>query len=279
MSGALVVVATPIGNLGDLSPRAVDALAGADAIACEDTRHTRKLLTHAGISGIRLLAVHGENEGEMGPKVAAMVAAGKRVALVTDAGTPAVSDPGQRIVAAVLADGGHVEVVPGPSAVVAALVASGLPTDRFCFEGFLPRKGSARARQLAAIASEPRTTVIYEAANRAATTLADLAAACGSDRPAALARELTKVHEEVRRGTLGRLAEQATIDPPKGECVLVVGGAPPAEPAGDDEIALALQREIDAGADRRTAVASVMAATGAAKNRVYEISLGLTGSG
>jgi 16S rRNA (cytidine1402-2'-O)-methyltransferase len=273
MAGALVVVSTPIGNLADLSPRAADALAAADLIACEDTRQTRKLLNHAGVQGARLMALHAHNEAAGAAKVVDRVAAGERVALVTDAGTPSISDPGQRVVAAVAAAGFAVEVVPGPSAAIAALVGSGLATDRFCFEGFLPRKGGERTRRLAAIADDARTTVIYEAPTRLAATLADLRERCGAARPAAVARELTKIHEEIARGTLDELAERWRTVAPKGECVIVVSGAPEPEPASDSAITSALAARVEAGEDRKSAVAGVAAALGVPRRRVYELSL------
>ena len=272
--GRLVVVATPIGNLGDLSPRAVEALAGADVIACEDTRRTRALLTAAGVRAPRLLAVHDANEAERADAVVALLEGGTTVALVSDAGTPAVSDPGQRVVAAAVAAGHPVTVVPGPSAAIAALVASGLPTDRFVFEGFLPRKGAERGRRLAAAAAEQRTVVLYEAPHRVARTAADLAAACGPDRPVALARELTKVHEEVWRGTLRDLVARVAEVAPRGEHVLVLGGAAEAAAAGDADIEAALADRLAAGDDRRAAVAAVTEALGVPRRRVYELSLG-----
>src|SRR5438105_9442240 len=174
-AGALVIVATPIGNLGDLSPRAVEALSAADAIACEDTRRTRKLLSHAGVRTPTLLTVNDHSESRQVRAILARLDAGQRVAVVTDAGTPGISDPGERLVAAAAAAGIDVEVVPGPSAAVAALVVSGLPTGRFCFEGFLPRKGAARAERLRALVTERRTTVIYEAPHRVRETVAELA--------------------------------------------------------------------------------------------------------
>jgi len=272
--GRLVVVATPIGNLGDLSPRAVEALAGADVIACEDTRRTRALLTAAGVRAPRLLAVHDANEAERADAVVALLEGGATVALVSDAGTPAVSDPGRRVVAAAVAAGHPVTVVPGPSAAIAALVASGLPTDRFVFEGFLPRKGAERGRRLAATAAEQRTVVLYEAPHRVARTAADLAAACGPDRPVALARELTKVHEEVWRGTLRDLVARVAEVAPRGEHVLVLGGAAEAAAAGDADIEAALADRLAAGDDRRAAVAAVTEALGVPRRRVYELSLG-----
>ncbi len=200
--GTLVLVATPIGNLGDLPPRAVAALQAADVICCEDTRHSRKLLDHAGITPKRLLAVHAHNEAEAAERLVAEMRLGVTVACITDAGTPGISDPGERLVAAAVAAGVRVELVPGPAAVIAALVLSGLPTGRFCFEGFLPRKGRERAETLRAIAAEPRTTVLYEAPHRLVATVGDLHDACGGTRRIAIARELTKKFEEVWRGTL-----------------------------------------------------------------------------
>ena len=270
-SGRLVVVGTPIGNLGDLSPRAVEALRTADVICCEDTRHTRKLLTHAAITGPRLVAVHEHNEAEQAERVVEWVRDGKRVALVSDAGMPAVSDPGARVVAAVADAGLPLEVVPGPSAVLAALVVSGLPTDRFAFEGFLPRKGRERAARLAAVAADDRTTVLYEAPQRVAATLADLAAACGGERRVAVARELTKLHEEVRRGTLADI----DVAEPRGEYVVVLEGAPPRAPATAADVEVALRHRLDAGDDKKTAVAAVAAELGVAKRDVYAAALTL----
>ena len=259
--GRIVLVGTPIGNLGDLSPRAVAALAGADVIACEDTRVSRKLLTHAGITGHRLVTLHGHNEATVAPDLVGRAAAGEVVAVVTDAGMPGISDPGARLVAAAAAAGVAVEVVPGPSAAVAALVVSGLPTDRFGFEGFLPRRGGERAARLAAIATAQRTTVLFESPSRVRATVADLVSACGCDRPIAIARELTKLHEEVWRGSAGDAATWLESAQPRGEYVLVVGPAP-LEPAGivdDDAIAAALAPYLEAG-DAKAAVAAVSAA-------------------
>ena len=272
--GALVVVGTPIGNLGDLSPRAVEALATADVIYCEDTRHSRKLLTHAGISGVPLRSLHEHNEDDRVDEVVGAVATGRTVALVTDAGMPAVSDPGGRVVAAVGAAGLRVTVIPGPSAVLVALVASGLPTDRFCFEGFLPRSGRERTERLAGIAAETRTTVLFEAPVRTAATLRDLAAVCGYDRPVAIARELTKLHEEVWRGTLAAGVEWAAAGV-RGEVVLVLGGADePVDQVVDDEVLVrALAEQTASGARTRGAVDEVAAAHGVSRRRVYELAL------
>jgi 16S rRNA (cytidine1402-2'-O)-methyltransferase len=276
VSGALVVVATPIGNLGDLSPRAVEALASVDVVACEDTRRTRGLLTHAGISGSgRLVAVHAHNETDRAEDLVERMLGGARVAYVSDAGTPGVSDPGARLVAACVEAGIPVEVVPGASAVLAALVLSGFVADRFTFEGFLPRKGRERAARLAAIAGDERVQVLYEAPGRVAATLADLAAACGPDRPVAIAREITKVHEEVVRLPLGAAAARAAAVEPRGEYVIVIGPEEPPEVDVDDGLLVdAVRAAMAEGASRRDAAATVARAHGVARRRVYELALG-----
>jgi 16S rRNA (cytidine1402-2'-O)-methyltransferase len=276
VSGALVVVATPIGNLGDLSPRAVEALASVDVVACEDTRRTRGLLTHAGIPGSgRLVAVHAHNESDRAADLVERMLAGARVAYVSDAGTPGVSDPGARLVAACIEAGVPVEVVPGASAVLAALVLSGFVADRFTFEGFLPRKGRERTARLSAIAADERVQVLYEAPGRVAATLADLATACGSDRPVAIAREITKLHEEVVRLPLGAAAARAADVEPRGEYVIVVGPAVVAEVEVDDAVLVdAVRAAMADGASRRDAAASVAQEFGVARRRVYELALG-----
>lgn len=276
----LVVVGTPIGNLEDVSPRALRALAEADVIACEDTRRTRKLLAASGLPAQgRLVAVHEHNEASMAPRLVAWLQAGKRVALVTDAGMPGIADPGERIVAAAVRAGIEVEVVPGPSAVTAALAVSGLPSSRFVFEGFLPRKGPARAERLAALAGETRTTVLFEAPHRLAETLADLAATCGPDRRVAIARELTKLFEEVWRGDLAGARAWAAASAPRGEYVIVLGGASPA--AGPDRVAIAqaVRAAREAGASTRAAVDAVAQQLGVSRRRVYEVVLAEAGTG
>ena len=275
-SGALVLVGTPIGNLGDLSPRAVEALTTADTIACEDTRRARALLSHLGLpAGRRLLAVHDHNEAVQVEGVLARLHNGEQVVVITDAGMPGISDPGERLVAAAVV--GHtVEVIPGPSAFVAALVVSGLSTSRFCFEGFLPRKGPSRAQRVAEVAADRRTTVLYEAPHRVRQTVADLAAAAGDLRRVAVARELTKLHEEVWRGTLAGAVEHLASREPRGEYVIVLDGAPAPDPAGDSDVEAALLARLDAGTDKRTAIAEVTAALGVPKRRVYDIALGLS---
>lgn len=273
----LVLVGTPIGNLGDLTPRAVEALRDADVIACEDTRRTRKLLTHAGIpAGRRLRAVHAHNEAEAASRIVTEVRAGKRVAYASDAGMPGISDPGARLVQACVAAGLPVEVVPGPSAVLTALVLSGLPTDRFVFEGFLPRKGKDRRVQLAAIAVEARTVVFYESPRRVLATLADLAGVCDSSRQVALVRELTKLHEEVYRGTLAAAVQHVTEYEPRGEYVIVLSGAPiDTANASDAAIESALRDALDRGRSARDAAADVAEQLGVPKRRAYELAISL----
>jgi 16S rRNA (cytidine1402-2'-O)-methyltransferase len=258
LTGRLVLVGTPLGNLGDLSPRAVQALAEADLVACEDTRRTGKLLELAGVHPHRLAAVHEHNEASMVPALLARLERGETVALVSDAGMPVISDPGARLVKAAAAAGHDVTTVPGPSAGVAALAISGLPSERWAFEGFLPRKGRDRAGRLDEIAGERRTVVLYEAPHRIGATLDDLRRTCGPDRPVVIARELTKRHEEIWRGTLGT----AAVEQPRGEYVVVLGGAPESEEVSDDMIAAALEQDT---------VAAVARGLGVSRNRVYAV--------
>jgi 16S rRNA (cytidine1402-2'-O)-methyltransferase len=271
-TGRLLLVGTPIGNLEDMSPRAVRALSEASAIFCEDTRRTRQLLSALQIPAPSLVRLDQHTEASLAPRVAERVAAGEVVAVVTDAGMPTISDPGRRVVQEVAGRGLDVQVVPGPSAVSTALALSGMEAARYRFAGFLPRKGRDRAVAVAELAAEPDTVVIYEAPQRVARTVADLAAGCGPDRPVALARELTKRHEEVWRGTLGQAVGwlAASAEPPRGEWVLVVGPATPAaagEPA-DEEILAALGSQPD-----RAAIARVAADLGVAKRRVYALAV------
>ncbi|HSH58576.1 MAG TPA: 16S rRNA (cytidine(1402)-2'-O)-methyltransferase [Acidimicrobiales bacterium] len=268
-------MATPIGNLGDLSPRAIETLATADVIACEDTRRTRKLLSHAGVKAKVLMAVHDFNEASQVRAVLDHLDQGRHVALVVDAGTPGISDPGQRVVTAA-GDAGHqVVVVPGPSAAIAALVASGFSSERFVFEGFLPRKGRDRAERLALIAGERRTTVIYEAPNRLRRTVEDLLEACGPARRVAVARELTKLHEDVWRGSLAAAAERVATTEARGEHVVVLDAAPAPVGAGDSEVERALLARYDAGDDRRAALTAVATELRVPKRRVYQVALRL----
>jgi 16S rRNA (cytidine1402-2'-O)-methyltransferase len=268
----LILVGTPIGNLGDLPPRAIEALVAADAICCEDTRRTGRLLQHAGVPRTPLVVVNDHTEEGAVDGVLARLAAGERVAVVSDAGMP---DPGERLVRAAI-DAGHVvEVVPGPSAAITALVASGLPAGRFAFEGFLPRKGSGRSQRLADVADERRTVVLYEAPHRLARTLADLAAVCGPDRRVALGRELTKLHEEVWRGTLGEAVAWATSHEPRGELVVVLEGAPAPPPPTGDDVESAVQARLDAGDTARDAATAVAVRLGVPKRAAYEVAVRL----
>jgi 16S rRNA (cytidine1402-2'-O)-methyltransferase len=270
--GALVLVATPIGNLGDLTPRAIEALRTADVIAAEDTRRTRALLTHAGVSARgRLRAVHGHNEHARARAIVDEIRGGARVAYVTDAGMPGISDPGARLVRACVDAGMPVEIVPGPSAALTGLVLSGLPTERFVFEGFLPRKGKARAERLTEIAHEARTIVLFEAPNRVRETLADLAAACGAVRRIAIARELTKMHETVWRGTAADAVAQVQAEEPRGEHVIVVGPAPETAPPTDDELAAEARGLVEEGLSTRAAADELAARWNVSRRRAYQI--------
>jgi 16S rRNA (cytidine1402-2'-O)-methyltransferase len=274
--GQLVLVATPIGNLGDLSPRARDVLATADLICCEDTRRTRALLSALGVTasgpdGDRLLSLHGHNEADRLERVAAAVAGGATVAVVSDAGTPGISDPGAWL-ASRLAEGGEtVSTVPGPSSVLGALVVSGLPADRFCVEGFLPRKGPERRRRIAALMADERTCVVLEAPRRVAATLSELAVA-DPLRPAAVVRELTKLHEEVWRGSLADAASAFAAREVRGEVVLVIGGAPPPSPAGEEEVDATVRAALrdDPSAGPRQVADRVAASLGVPRRRAYE---------
>jgi 16S rRNA (cytidine1402-2'-O)-methyltransferase len=273
----LVLIGTPIGNLGDLSPRVVAVLRDADVIACEDTRRTRKLLSHAGISAEgRLRAVHAHNEAQEAERIVDEVRAGRTVAYATDAGMPGVSDPGARVVRACRAAGLPIQVVPGPSAVLAALALSGFPADRFVFEGFLPRKGKDRVERLDEIAAEPRPVVLFEAPNRVAATLDDLVAVCGDERPVCVAREITKLHEEVLHGPLGVAAAVAHVAEPRGEHVIVVDGLPVvAAVVTDATVEGAVRDALDRGLSARDTAAEVSSSLGVPKRRAYELAITL----
>jgi 16S rRNA (cytidine1402-2'-O)-methyltransferase len=264
-----VLVSTPIGNLGDLSPRAVEALASADLVACEDTRHTGRLLAHLDLRDRPLLRLDHHREASGAERVNEVLARGGRVVLVSDAGTPGVSDPGQRLVELVLAAGHDVRAVPGPSAALAALVVSGLPTDRFVVEGFLPRKGVGRAERIGELVTQARTTVIFESPRRVGETLGELAEACGAERSVAVCRELTKLHEHTWRGSLGDAA--AELDELRGEVVIVLGPAAEVVRPDDSVLRRALDEALAAGRSRRDAVREVSARFDVARNEVYEL--------
>ncbi len=275
LAPGLYLVATPIGNLADISLRAIEVLGQAGLVACEDTRTTRKLLTAHGIAA-KLTAYHEHNAARVRPRLMERLECGEAVALVSDAGTPLISDPGYKLVAAAAEAGVAVTAVPGASAGLAALTVSGLPSDRYFFAGFLPNKSAARHRALAELVPVPASLVIYESARRLPAALADMAEVLGP-RPAAVARELTKLHEEVRRGTLAALAEHyQQAGPPKGEVVVVIGPpdadtatAPSAE-ALDTHLRAALGRE-----SLRDAVAAIAEATGLPRKQIYARALEL----
>jgi 16S rRNA (cytidine1402-2'-O)-methyltransferase len=275
LAPGLYLVATPIGNLADISLRAIEVLDNADLVACEDTRTTRKLLTAHGIAA-KLTAYHEHNAARVRPRLMERLECGEAVALVSDAGTPLISDPGYKLVTAAAAAGVAVTAVPGASAGLAALTVSGLPSDRYFFAGFLPNKSAARRRALAELVPVPASLVIYESARRLPAALADMAEVMGP-RPAAVARELTKLHEEVRRGTLPALAEHyGSAGPPKGEVVVVIGppgldaAAVPSAEVLDTRLRAALGRE-----SLRDAVAAVAEATGLPRKQIYARALEL----
>ena len=269
----LWLVTTPIGNLGDLPPRAVDVLAHVGLICCEDTRRTGLLLQHAGVRAERLAVCNDHTEVSRIDDVLRVLGDGRDVAVVSDAGTPGISDPGERIVRATIEAGYDVSAVPGPSAAIMALTISGLATDRFVFEGFIPRKGADRAARLADIANEHRTIVIYEAPHRILRTLEDLRDACGDDRQVVVTRELTKLHEEVVRGPLGEI----DIGGPRGEYVVVLDGATVDErPISDDDVRTALRTELANGSSTRDAAATVAKDVGRPKREVYALAIGLS---
>ena len=273
LSPGLYLVATPIGNLGDISLRALSVLARADLIAAEDTRHSKKLLSHYGIAG-ELTPYHEHNAAKERPRLLGRLRAGASVALISDAGTPLISDPGYKLVREALDHGFTVTSIPGPSAAIAALTSAGLPTDTFLFEGFLPPKSGARRTRLEELKSVPGTLVFFETGPRLGKSLAEMAEVLGA-REAAIARELTKLHETVTRGTLDRLAGELSLsDQSKGEFVVVV--APPIEDGGvsDEKIVEQLNKALNVESFR-DAVRSVSEVLQVPRNRVYELGLSL----
>jgi 16S rRNA (cytidine1402-2'-O)-methyltransferase len=274
----LTLVATPIGNLGDLSPRALEVLGAADAVLCEDTRVTGQMLARHGMSA-PLLPLHDHNEAEIAPRVLERLQAGQRLALVSDAGTPLVSDPGYRLVREVIAAGLPLSAIPGPNAAVMALTLSGLPPHPFLFLGFLPPKAGPRSAAVAKLRAAERaglsaTLILYEAPHRLAEALAALAEGFGPDRPAAVARELTKRFEEVRRGTLAELAAHYATHEALGEICIVIGPAPE-ETTGEADLDAQLREAMRGGASLRDAAAMVAAATGLPRKQVYARALAL----
>jgi len=271
MTGTLYLVPTPIGNLGDISARCRATLEQADFIAAEDTRVSLKLLNHLALKK-PLVSYYEHNKQESGPRILERLLAGESCALVTDAGSPAISDPGEDLVVLCHEAGVTVCPIPGPCAAVTALSASGLPTGRFTFEGFLSTNKKSRQEHLAGLRGETRTMIFYEAPHKLLRTLQDLAAAFGAERPVSLCRELTKLHEEIRRTTLGEAADYYAQNDPRGEFVLIVGGAAPAKPAEltlEDAIELTLER-IGEGLSKKDAVRSVADETGFPKNQLYD---------
>ena len=276
MSGTLYLVATPIGNLGDLSPRAADTLASADFIAAEDTRVTMKLLSHLGLKK-PMVSYHEHNKASAGPVILSRLLAGENCALATDAGTPAISDPGEDLVRLCAENGVAVQAIPGCCALISALAVSGLPTGRFVFEGFLPVNKAERRERLQDLLGEERTLIFYEAPHRLRTTLDDLLSAFG-DRNAALCRELTKLHEDTMRTTLAQAVEWYQENEPRGEYVLVISGAErTAETAVTLEqgVAMVLERR-QKGERMKDAVRQVAADTGLARNELYDAALRAT---
>jgi 16S rRNA (cytidine1402-2'-O)-methyltransferase len=268
-AGTLVLAATPIGDPRDAAPRLAEELATADVIAAEDTRRLKRLLSALGVSPIgQVLSYHDHNEAARTPELVERLLAGERVVVVTDAGMPSVSDPGYRLVAAAVARDVRVTCVPGPSAVLMALAVSGLPVDRFCFEGFLPRKAGERARLLAELADERRTMVFFEAPHRLAETLAAMGEAFGPTRRAAVCRELTKTYEEVRRGTLHKLTAWA-LDGVKGEITVVVTGAERKVTTIENELS-GIRHRVEKGERLKDVCADVAARTGLSKKALYD---------
>ena len=271
--GQLVLVATPLGNLGDLSARALNLFRDADVIYCEDTRHSRVLFSaHAIAAGRRLQALHEHNEAAQSQHVIQRLRAGELVVLISDAGTPGISDPGARVVAAVIEAGLSVTTAPGPSAVIAALTISGLPTERFVMEGFLPRKAGERTRLYDAWAHEERTIVFYESPQRLKAVLRELATRYPTRR-VAVAREVTKLHEEVLRGTLSDVADRVDHREVLGEITVVLEGQELADHVGDDVVAAALDEQFRSGASTRDAVELVSTMLGVARRDVYQLAL------
>jgi 16S rRNA (cytidine1402-2'-O)-methyltransferase len=268
VSGTLFVVGTPIGNLGDMTERARETLSAVDIVAAEDTRRTGRLLARLGIKR-RMVSLFEGNERERIAPILAELRAGKDVALVSDAGMPSISDPGFPLVRACAEEGIDVRVVPGPSAVTAALVVSGLPVERFTFEGFLPRKAGERRERLRSLADDPRTLVLFESPRRLRTLLREVVAELG-DRRIAVARELTKLHEEVLRGRASEISDRLGDADPKGEIVLVVEGRPDEEPPGVDELVGEAERLVQGGMRKREAASAVARARGASANAIYE---------
>ncbi|MDE0846808.1 MAG: 16S rRNA (cytidine1402-2'-O)-methyltransferase [Candidatus Poriferisodalaceae bacterium] len=270
-SGILYLIATPIGNLSDITYRAVETLRSLEVLACEDTRRTGRLLKHLGIHVNRLIIANSHTEAHAAAEIVELLKQGINVGLVTDAGMPGISDPGERVANAVIESGEKLTVIPGSSAPVSALVVSGLSADRYVMEGFLPRKGKERSHCLERIAIEESTSVMLESPKRIGATLDELADICGKSRKAVVVRELTKLHEEISRGSLEELSEKFK-DGTKGEIVLLVSGASPPE-TDDSQILVEIKKAKDQGLSRRDAIDVTSGALKIAHNRVYELAL------
>ena len=270
-SGTLYFIATPIGNLSDITYRAVETLRSVEVLACEDTRRTGRLLKHLGIHVSRLIVANSHNEASASAEIIELLKQGIDVGLVTDAGMPGISDPGERVASAVIESGEKLTVIPGSSAPVSALVVSGLSTGRYVMEGFLPRKGRERSDRLDRIAMEESTSIMLESPKRIGITLDELAKVCGKSRKAVVVRELTKLHEEITRGSLEELIEKFK-NGTKGEIVLLVSGASPPE-IDDSQILIEIKKARDRGLSRRDAIDAVSGALKIAHNRVYELAL------
>lgn len=278
MTGTLYVVGTPIGNLEDLSLRAARILRSVDLVAAEDTRSAKTLLQHVDALGAvnarrRVISYFEGNEAERTEELVAALRAGENIAVISEAGMPGVSDPGSYAIAAAIEAGARVEVVPGPSAVLAALAGSGLASERFLFLGFPPREAGARRELFGTLRGELATLILFEAPDRVGATLADLAAAFGAERPASLARELTKLHEEHVRGTLGELAARYAETPPRGECTIVVEGGTEAVP--DVDVEAELRRLLDQGLGPKDAAQRLVVVTGKPRRQLYQLALSL----
>jgi len=271
---ALVVIGTPIGNLGDISERAIKELREVDLICCEDTRRTRKLLNLLNINPRPDLEVLNEHtEEKRANEILNRITAGLRVALVTDAGMPGIADPGQYLIKSAIDHEINLEIVPGPTAGIVALIASGLPTSRFVFQGFIPRKGEERQRRIEEIARDDKTTVIYESGKRIERTIQDLLNICGDERKAIIARELTKMHEEIQRGTLRHLQTKMSDISTKGEFVLILSGISEDHYVSDSLLKEELQEIIGSGKSKRDAVKELTSKYQLSKRRVYDLSI------
>ena len=274
MTGTLVLVATPIGNLSDMSTRAIETLQSSDLVACEDTRRTGLLLQHFGITGKRMLRVDAHTEDKSSQEIINCLLEGSTVAMVTDAGMPSISDPGERLVRKVIESGHRVTVIPGPSAPISALVVSGFSTQRWCMEGFLPRKGESRLKRLKEIAEEERTVILFESPHRHAATLKDLLEECGATRQVAVVRELTKVHEEIFRGSLEESLKWAEKSI-KGEIVIVLEAGTITSEIDDERLETVLKEILAGGVSTKDAAEEASRRLNVSRRRAYSTALDL----